>query len=169
MESFNCRAFLDIQFLILVRQDIKQETLMVPGFKETHSCVSAAQQLKSELHLYLICPRGSIWQVGGDPEQNPGGPHTEISMKVLKAFQVQEAYFAAQHGDPFVMRASLNLLEERNLKKMMRRMTYRATRDKELFSILIMSLNLNKIQTSHILLHKTQTCLCVCLGGGCYS
>ncbi len=38
LESFNCRKVLDIQFLISVRHDIIQETLVVPGFKGTFTC-----------------------------------------------------------------------------------------------------------------------------------
>ncbi len=42
LESFNCRKFSDIQFLISARQDMKQETSVVPGFKGTYSCLSLA-------------------------------------------------------------------------------------------------------------------------------
>lgn len=42
LELFNWRTFFGVQFLLSVRQEIKQETLVVPGFNGTYSCVSSA-------------------------------------------------------------------------------------------------------------------------------
>lgn len=68
LESFNYRTFLDIQFLISARQDIIQETSVVPGFNVTYRLAMEINVMCMN-DLQMVNKRGPTVDPWGTPQK----------------------------------------------------------------------------------------------------